>query len=57
MTHCFGDGPDGKDPLRPTCNSPLFGSGQIYHCSELDCPIHGERNKLMELAEREDLKA
>lgn len=29
------------------CNSPLFGTGDVYHCSELDCPVHGERNVSM----------
>lgn len=29
------------------CTSPLFGSGEVYHCNELDCPVHGERNRTM----------
>lgn len=27
------------------CTSPKFGTGEIYHCLELDCPVHGERNR------------
>lgn len=34
------------------CNSPLFGTGEVYHCHELDCPVHGERNKIMAGAEQ-----
>ena len=30
---------------RDKCNSVLSGKGVLYHCIELDCPVHGERNK------------
>ncbi len=36
----------------PTCTSPLFGTGEVYHCSELGCPIHGERNSILADAEK-----
>ena len=27
------------------CNSPLAGTGEVYNCNNLDCSIHGERNR------------
>lgn len=46
-TRYFGDGPDGNDPMRPECTSSKAGSGEIYVCTVMDCPIHGERNRVI----------
>lgn len=49
-------GDSGNDPLRPECSSPHFGGGEVYHCHELSCPIHGERNKQIASVVGEDCR-
>lgn len=35
-----------RTPAVPTCSHPLYGSGDPYRCTDANCPVHGDRNRL-----------